>query len=174
MAARTVCGSQPSRCPISATDAPSGRSSMPISIARFVLARGPSALGTLVVPTSALPDGGLDCEACGSGDEVVFFDRSMPSEAPSGATAASPAAELVWLAADFARPCELRLRGWRSDLRAGSFVLAVLVARLWVCLLAIVCVLWIRTAPVAMLAPPQARRSGAARAAARRCRRHGP
>ena len=31
MAARTVCGSQPSRCPISATVAPSGRSSTPIS-----------------------------------------------------------------------------------------------------------------------------------------------
>src|SRR6266850_780421 len=39
-AARTVCGSQPSRCPISATDAPSGCSSMPISIARFVRADG--------------------------------------------------------------------------------------------------------------------------------------
>src|SRR5208283_3473024 len=49
MAARTVCGNQPSRWPISATDAPSGRSSMPISIARFVLAGGRSAPGTLAV-----------------------------------------------------------------------------------------------------------------------------
>src|SRR6267143_5444518 len=52
-AARTVCGSQPSRCPISATDAPSGRSSMPISAARFVLARGRSASGILAVAESA-------------------------------------------------------------------------------------------------------------------------
>ena len=60
--------------------------------------------------------------------------------------------------------CEMRLRGWRSGLRAGLFVLAArsLLACL-VCLLAIVFVLWIRTAPVAMLAPPQARRSEARR-----------
>src|SRR5205814_6943253 len=45
MAARTVCGSQPSRWPISATDAPSGRSIMLISIARLVLAGGRSAPG---------------------------------------------------------------------------------------------------------------------------------
>jgi hypothetical protein len=38
--------------------------------------------------------------------------------------------------------------------------LAALFARLLVWLLAIVLVLWIRTAPVAMLTPPQARRSG--------------
>ena len=87
----------------------------------------------------------------------------MLSEAPSGATAACPAAELAWVAADFDRPCEMRLRGWRSGLRAGLFVLAALVACFLVCLLAIVFVLWIRTAPVAMLAPPQARRSGARR-----------
>jgi hypothetical protein len=54
----------------------------------------------------------------------------------------------------------MRLRGWCSDLRAGLLVLPALVACLLVCLLAIVFVLWIRTAPVAMLAPPQARRSG--------------
>src|SRR6266446_3759234 len=80
MAARTVCGSQPSRCPISAIDAPSGRSSMPISSARFVLARGRS------TPDALAPsDGGLDCEAGGSGGGVVFSDSSMLSEAPSGA-----------------------------------------------------------------------------------------
>src|SRR5437899_7151062 len=76
----------------------------------------------------------------------------MPSEAPSRATAACSAAELVWVAADFDRPREMRLRGWRSGL-------AALVACLLVCLLAMVFVLWIRTAPVAMLAPPQARLS---------------
>src|SRR5438128_7534076 len=38
IAARTVCGSQPRRCPISVTEVPSARSSMPISIARLVLA----------------------------------------------------------------------------------------------------------------------------------------
>src|SRR5712664_205368 len=84
----------------------------------------------------------------------------MLSETPSGATAACRAAELVWVAADFDRPCEMRLRGWCSGLRAGLFVFAALVAGLLVCLRAIVFVLWIRTAPVAMLTPPQARRSG--------------
>src|SRR6266850_2879117 len=68
----------------------------------------------------------------------------MLSETRSGATAACRAPELVWVAADFDRPCEMRLRGWRSGLTA-------LVACLLVCLLAIVFVLWIRTAPVAML-----------------------
>ena len=53
MAARTVCGSQPSRCPISATVAPSGRSSRPISCARFVVAGGSSGLLTPVVRKSA-------------------------------------------------------------------------------------------------------------------------
>src|SRR6266851_2767615 len=63
----------------------------------------------------------------------------MPSEAPSGARAACSAAELVWVAADFDRPREIGLRGWRSGL-------AALVACLLVCLLAIVFVLWIRIA----------------------------
>src|SRR4029077_1958568 len=63
-AARTVCGSQPSCCPSSATEAPSGRSSMPISTARFVLARGRSASApaTLAVGKSALSEIGSDCE----------------------------------------------------------------------------------------------------------------
>src|SRR2546430_12643261 len=75
MAARTVCGSQPSRCPSSATEAPSGRSSMPISTARFVLARGRSASapGTLAVGKSAPSEGGLDCGDCLPGDRVGFF-----------------------------------------------------------------------------------------------------
>src|SRR6266478_5720541 len=83
----------------------------------------------------------------------------MPSEPPSRAAAACPAAELVWVAADFDRPREMLLWGWRSGLRSRLFVLAALVACLLVCLLAIVFVLWIRTAPVAMLTPPRARRS---------------
>src|SRR5216683_5128 len=84
----------------------------------------------------------------------------MLSETSSGATAACRAPELVWVAADFDRPCEMRLRGWRSGL-------AALVGCLLVCLLAIVFVLWIRTAPVTMLTPPQARRSGPGGAATR-------
>src|SRR6266446_3247123 len=88
----------------------------------------------------------------------------MPSEAPSGATAACPAAEAVWVAADLDRACETRRRGARWRLRAGLFAslvsaFAALFACLPGCLLAIVFVLRIRTAPVAMLAPPQARRS---------------
>src|ERR1700736_1074756 len=63
MAARTLCGNEPSRCPISATDAPSGRSSMPINTARFVLARGPSAPGTAGVAKSAPSAWDLDCAA---------------------------------------------------------------------------------------------------------------
>src|SRR5882762_2198408 len=97
----------------------------------------------------------------------------MLSVAPSGATAACVVAELVWIAADPDRACEARRRGVRWRLRAGLFASPVsafagLVACLRVCLLAIVFVLCIRTAPVAMLTPPQARRSGPGGAATRR------
>src|SRR6266849_3740788 len=89
----------------------------------------------------------------------------MLSEAPSGAAAPCPAPELVWVASDPDPACEARRRGVRWRLRAGLFASPVsafagLVACLLVCLLAIVFVLCIRTAPVAMLTPPQARRSG--------------
>src|SRR5437016_13760165 len=89
----------------------------------------------------------------------------MPSEA---ATAACVVAELVWVAADPDRACEARRRGVRWRLRADLFAspvsaLAGLVACLGVCLLAIVFVLCIRTAPVAMLTPPQAPRLGLGR-----------
>src|SRR4029077_5075331 len=59
IAARTVCGSQRNRCLILVTDAPSGRSSMPISTARFVLGRGRSASapGILAVGKSAPSEG---------------------------------------------------------------------------------------------------------------------
>jgi hypothetical protein len=58
---------QPSRCPISATEAPSGRSSRPISFARFVLARGCSATLTLGVGKSAHAATGLEREGDCSG-----------------------------------------------------------------------------------------------------------
>src|SRR6266404_2745690 len=97
----------------------------------------------------------------------------MLSEAPSGATPACAAAELVSVGADPDRACATRRRGARWRLRAGLFASPVsafagLVACLRVCLLAIVFVLCIRTAPVAMLTPPQARRSGPGGAATRR------
>jgi hypothetical protein len=66
MAARTVCGSQPSRWPISATEAPSGRSSIAISLARFVLADGASALLTLPAPKSVRAEVGLERERAGA------------------------------------------------------------------------------------------------------------
>src|SRR6266404_7506357 len=102
----------------------------------------------------------------------------MLSEPPSRAAAASAAAEPVWLAADPDRTCEARRRGARWRLRVGLFASpvsasAALVACLLVCLLAIVFVLWIRTAPVTMLTPPQARRSGPGGAATKRVGRHG-
>src|SRR5438132_19996 len=89
----------------------------------------------------------------------------MLSVAPSGATAACVVAELVWVAADPDRACEARRRGVRWRMRAGLFVSPVSafagrVACLRVCVLAIVFVLCIRIAPVAMLTPPQAQRSG--------------
>src|SRR4029077_880482 len=137
MAARTVCGSQPSRCPSSATEAPSGRSSMPISTARFVLARGRSASapGTLAVGKSAPSEGSLDCDDF-PGDRVVFFDTSMLSEAPSGATLACAAAELVSVGADPDRACETRRRGARWRLRAGLFASPVSTCAPLFCLLA--------------------------------------
>src|SRR4029077_19485810 len=75
----------------------------------------------------------------------------MPSEAPSRATAASWAAEPVWVAVDFDRACGERRRGARWRLRAGVFAapgstFAGLFACLRGCLLAIVFVLWIRIA----------------------------
>src|SRR6266851_5483152 len=88
----------------------------------------------------------------------------MLSESPLGAAAACAVAELVWVAADPDRAGEMRRRGARWRLRAGLFAapvsaFAALFACLRGCLLAMVFVLWIRTAPVAMLAPPRARRS---------------
>src|SRR5438105_5411389 len=75
----------------------------------------------------------------------------MPFEAPSRATAASWAAEPVWVAVDFDRVCGVRRRGARWRLRAGVFAspgstFAGLLACLRGCLLAIVFVLWIRIA----------------------------
>src|SRR3984893_10224833 len=151
MAARTVCGSQPSRCPISATEAPSGRSSMPISTARFVLARGRSASGILAIaklPPSTIRSG---CEAGSPGGGVVFFDRPMLLEVPLEAAAARAAASPVWVAVDFYRACRVRRRGVRWRSRAGWFAspisdFSALFARLRGCLVVIVFILWIRIA----------------------------
>jgi len=75
----------------------------------------------------------------------------MLSEAPSGATPASTAAELVSVAADPERAFETRRRGARWRLRARLFAspvsaFAPLFVCLRGCLLAIVFVLWIRIA----------------------------
>src|SRR3974390_3342957 len=79
------------------------------------------------------------------------FRQVDPLGAPSEATAACPAPDLApGAAADLDRPSEMHLRVWRSGLRAGLFVLAAFFACLLICLLAIIFVLWIRTAPVAM------------------------
>src|SRR6266481_3440065 len=150
-AARTVCGSQPSRCPISATEAPSGRSSMPISTARFVLARGRSASGILAIAKLTPSAIRSDCEAGSSGGGVVFFDRPMLLEVPLEAAAASAAASPVWVAVDFDRACGVRRRGVRWRPRAGRFAspisdFSALFACLRGCLLAIVLILWIRIA----------------------------
>jgi len=149
-AARTVCGSQPSRCPISATEAPSGRSSMPISTARFVLARGRSASGILAIAKLTPSTIRSDCEAGSSGGGVVFFDRPMLLEVPLEA-AAPAAASPVWVAVDFDRACRVRRRGVRWRSRAGWFAspisdFSALFACLRGCLLAIVFILWIRIA----------------------------
>src|SRR6266853_5531557 len=151
MAARTVCGSQPSRCPISATEAPSGRSSMPISTARFVLARGRSASGILAVVKLTPSAIRSDCEAGSAGSGVVFFDRLMLLEVPLEAAAASAAASPVWVAVAFDRACRVRRWGVRWRLRAGWFAspisdFSALFACLRGCLLAIVFILWIRVA----------------------------
>src|SRR3984893_6725014 len=75
----------------------------------------------------------------------------MLSEAPSGATPACAAAELVSVGADPDRACETRRRGARWRSRAGLFAspvstFAPLFVCLRGCLLAIVFVLWIRIA----------------------------
>jgi hypothetical protein len=126
---------------------------MPISTARFVLARGRSASapGTLAVGKSAPSEGGWDCDACFPGDRVVFFDTSMLSEAPSGATPACAAAELVSVGGDPDRAFETRRRGARWRSRAGLFAspvstFAPFFVCLRGCLLAIAFVLWMRIA----------------------------
>src|SRR6267143_1745724 len=82
---------------------------------------------------------------------TMFFSMSMLSEAPSGATAAGTAAELVSVAADPERAFETRRRDARWRSRAGLFIspvstFAPLFVCLRGCLLAIVFVLWIRIA----------------------------
>src|SRR5436190_1189667 len=136
---------------------------MPISTARFVLARGRSASGILAIAKLTPSAIRSDCEAGFSGGGVVFFDRPMLLEVALEAAAASAAASPVWVAVDFDRACRVRRRGVRWRPRAGWFAsplsdFSALFACLRGCLLAIVFILWIRIA-LAMLAPPQARRS---------------
>jgi hypothetical protein len=124
---------------------------MPISTARFVLARGRSASGILAIAKLTPSAIRSDCEAGSSGGGVVFFDRPMLLEVPLEAAAARAAAELVEFAADFERVCETRRRGARWRSRAGWFASPVstftgLFACLRGCLLAIVFILWIRIA----------------------------
>ena len=52
---------------------------------------------------------------------MVFFNSPTLSEAPSRATTAGTATELVWIAADCDRAGETRRRGARWRLRAGLF-----------------------------------------------------
>jgi hypothetical protein len=137
MAARTVCGSQPSLCPISATAAPSGRSSMSISFARFVLAGGCSAQLTLAVPSSA-------CSAIGSGDEGACSSLWTPSlqlRLAVGSAALVAPARSVPAATECDRTRRLPRFGSCSLLGTGVFVAPVstfasafVFARLLVCL----------------------------------------
>src|SRR6516165_4146204 len=116
MAARTVWGSHPRRCPISATEAPWARSSMPISIARFVLARGVSRLETLTGAVSAPFDRGLGFRAVFSGRSSLVIERALLLTLVFGSSAV---AELVSAAARPDRVRGLRPRGWCSSLRVG-------------------------------------------------------
>src|SRR6516162_4030876 len=116
MAARTVCGSKPRLCPISATEAPWARSIMPISIARFVLARGRSGLETLTGAVSAPFDRGLGFRAAFSGRSLLVIERALFLTLAFGSSAA---AELVSAAARPDRVRGLRPRGWCSPLRVG-------------------------------------------------------
>jgi len=93
-------------------------------------------------------------------------DTALFSAIATGSAVAATAAESLCRAvADPVRANGRRRRDGRSPLRAGLFApplstFAALFACLLICRLAIVVFLWIRIAPVAMLALPQARRSG--------------
>jgi len=124
---------------------------MPISTARFVLARGRSASGILAIAKLTPSAIRSDREAGFSGGGVVFFDSPMLLEVPLEAAAASAADSPVWVAVDFDRACRARRRGVRWRSRAGWFAspisdFSALFACLRACLLAIVFVLSIRIA----------------------------
>src|SRR5437879_13807147 len=106
---------------------------MPISTARFVLARGRSASGILAIAKLTPSAIRSDCEAGSSGGGVVFFDRPMLLDVPLEAAAAGAAGSPVWGAAGFDRACRVRRRGvgWRSRavwLGAPTSYLAAVVA----------------------------------------------
>src|SRR5438876_4656744 len=150
---------------------------MPISTARFVLARGRSASGILAIAKSTPSAIRSDCEAGSSGGGVVFFYRPMLLEGPLGAAVASAAASPVWVAVDFDRACGVRRRGVRWRSRAGLFAaplstFAGLFARLRGCLVAIVFILWIRIA-LCDACTTTSPALGARRAATQKGRRHG-
>src|SRR6266851_658523 len=152
---------------------------MVISVARFVLARGRSAPDALVVVAASAPfDPVPDCAAACAGNSLLVADTGLWSAIATGSDVVAAASSIFSAATDPARARGLRRRGWRSPLRAGLFApplstFAALFACLLVCCLAIVVFLWIRIAPVAMRALPQARRSGPGGRRPRRVRRHG-
>ncbi len=154
MAARTVCGSQPSRCPTSATEAPSRRSSRLISCARLVLAGGcSSALTRLVAKLARSATGLMDARA----GSCLSSTLSLPLSRAFRAAGAVAAVGLVSADAARSRGRGLRLSGWRSVSAAGLFAapglifaLALLFAR---CLL----VCWVGMASFSTSAPRPSR-----------------
>src|SRR5437016_8660834 len=94
---------------------------MPISTARFVLARGRSASGILAIAKLTPSAIRSDCDAGSAGGGVVFFDRLMLLEVALDAAAASAAASAVWVAVGFDRACRVRRRGVRWRPRTGWF-----------------------------------------------------
>src|SRR6516162_1308304 len=105
------------RVPDSARSWPSGaRSSIPISNARFVLARAMSGLETLTGAVSAPFDRGLGFRAVFSGRSSLVIERALFL---TRAFRSSAAAELVSAAARPDRVRGLRWRGWCTPLRVG-------------------------------------------------------
>ena len=144
-----------------------------------MLARGRSAPDALAVAASVPSDPGPDCAAACAGNSLLAADTGLFLAIATGSAAAATAAESLCRAvADPERASGLSRQDGRSPLRAGLFApplstFAAVFVCLLVCCLAIVVFLWIRIAPVAMLALPQARRSGPGGRRPRRVRRHG-
>ncbi len=151
---------------------------MAISLARLVLARVRPTPDAPSVAASAPCDPGFDGVADGAGICLLVVVAALVSPPASAGAVAAAGSSICSAATDPARARELRRRDWRSPLRAGLFApplstLAAVFACLLVCCLAIAVFLWIGIAPVAMLALPQARRSGRAGRQPRRGRQRG-